>query len=77
MTEGRRHLLAVLQRIRGRELALRVHVTESAVSHWSSGTFKPSKRARLALEQQAGIAADAWDRPALPMHLRPKIAARL
>jgi hypothetical protein len=62
VTEGRRRLLAVLQVIRAREVASRVRVTHKAVSNWSVGLRKPSKRARAMLEIHVGIEAASWDR---------------
>ena len=75
MTEGRRLLISVLQKLRCREVALRTHVTESAVSHWSSGRWKPSRRARKMLEAHVGIDAGTWDRPA-HVHRQPSAPVR-
>lgn len=62
-SEGRRVLLAVLQRIRAREVALRVHVTPAAVSWWTSGRYRPSTRSRALLERHCRIEARLWDLP--------------
>jgi len=61
MTRGRRALLAVLQVIKGREVAARVRVHPGSVSRWSHGLCRPSARARRMLEQHVRIPASAWD----------------
>jgi transcriptional regulator with XRE-family HTH domain len=65
VTRGRRALLAVLQIIRGREIAARVRVSPATVSKWSTGLRRPSARARALLEQHVRIPASAWDEPAV------------
>lgn len=65
MNEGRRQLLAALQRTTRRALARRMGVSAMAVSRWASGERKPVRYAdRDALRRELGIALDAWDRPA-------------
>lgn len=60
MDLGRRHLLAVLQRIPAREVALRTGVTPSAVYKWAEGANTPSAQTRAALETHVRIPASAW-----------------
>lgn len=60
MTPGRRALLALLQRMPAREVALRAHVDPSNVSRWASGEWLPSARARRALEAHCRIRAVLW-----------------
>lgn len=61
MTDGRRLLLAVLQIIPAREVALRVHVSQMAVSYWRAGLRNPSPASRRMLEQHLNIPADLWE----------------
>lgn len=65
MTRGRRALLAVLQIIRGREVAARVRVSPGTVSRWAAGLCRPSAHAREQLERHVRIPAAAWDEPAV------------
>jgi hypothetical protein len=58
---GRRRLLAVIQILGGREVALRVHVHESNVSRWAAGAWRPCRRAQLELEAHCRIPREAWD----------------
>jgi hypothetical protein len=60
-TAGRMMLLHVLQVIPAREVALRVHVTEMAVSHWRSGYCSPLPKTRALLELHCRIPAKLWD----------------
>jgi hypothetical protein len=60
-TAGRLMLLHVLQVIPAREVALRVHVTEMAVSHWRSGFCVPRLATRALLEAHCRIPAMLWD----------------
>ncbi len=60
MNAGRSHLLAILQIMPAREVALRVHVSEMSVSRWRAGVLVPSPRARELLELHCGIAAELW-----------------
>ena len=59
-TAGRLMLLHVLQVIPAREVALRVHVTEMAVSHWRAGLCIPRPQTRELLEQHCRIPAALW-----------------
>ena len=61
MTHGRRALLAVLQRTKAIHVAARCGVAKSRVSEWASGRTRPSLRARVRLESNYGIRAQAWD----------------
>ena len=61
MILGRRYLLAALQRVSAREVALRTHCSRSAVHKWSAGERAPSPPARAALELHLRIPADAWE----------------
>lgn len=65
MTAGRAVLLRVLQIIPAREVALRVHVSEMAVSYWRAGLHSPSASSRALLEQHLRIPAGLWDVPAV------------
>lgn len=66
-SQGRRLLLAVLQRTSAREVAARCRVAHSCVSEWSSGDAAPSQRPRLSLAEIYGIPRDAWERlPSAP-----------
>ena len=58
---GRRRLLAVIQILGAREVALRVHVHESNVCRWAAGAWRPCERARLELEEHCRIPRDLWD----------------
>lgn len=59
MTEGRRALLAVLQRTTAAFVAARCGVTPSRISRWASGDGRPSAKARARLLHIYGI-PDAW-----------------
>lgn len=59
MTEGRRALLAVLQRTTAVYVAARCGVSPSRVSRWASGQGRPSARARARLRDNYRI-PDAW-----------------
>jgi transcriptional regulator with XRE-family HTH domain len=63
VTRGRRALLAVLQIIRGREVAARVRVSPASVSYWLHGLRRPSARSRAMLERHVRIPATWWDEP--------------
>lgn len=60
MDLGRRYLIAALQRISAREVALRTRCSLSAVHKWSAGERMPNAHARLALEVHLRIPAAAW-----------------
>ena len=60
MTEGRRLLIALLQRTKARAVAARCSVQPPAVSKWASGYQRPAPRARRELESNYGIAASLW-----------------
>lgn len=60
-SQGRRSLLAVLQRTTAREVAARCRVSPSRVSEWASGLTSPSPDARRALERAYGISVPSWD----------------
>lgn len=66
---GRRYLLAILQIMPAREVALRCHVSEMSVSRWRAGVLVPSPCARRLLELHCGIPAALWtqavQRPAM------------
>lgn len=64
MSPGRRELLRALQITTEIEVALRCHVTQSAVSRWATGRTKPSIRHRRALAEHLWITAE-WDDPIL------------
>ena len=64
MRLGRFYLLAALQRVSASEIALRAHVSQSAVWKWSAGAHTPSPRVRAALEAHLNIPAASWDRSA-------------
>lgn len=61
MTEGRRALLAVLQRTRALEVAARCRVAPSRVSEWASGRCRPSERARRVLLDVYHIPVGLWE----------------
>jgi hypothetical protein len=61
MTPGRLSLLALLQRLPGREVALRAHVSPASVSSWSGGYWTPSPSHRTELQRQFGITPSSWD----------------
>lgn len=54
-------MLAVLQIMPAREVALRVHVSEMSVSRWRAGALVPSPRARELLALHCDIPADLWE----------------
>lgn len=62
MSEGRRSLLALLQRMSAREVAARCQVAPSTVSRWASGEMTPCPRARSLLSEHCGIewTVDEW-----------------
>lgn len=60
MDLGRRHLLAVLQRIPAREVALRTGVSTWAVYKWSEGVHVPGPQAAAKLEVHLRIPRSAW-----------------
>lgn len=55
MTEGRRQLLAVLRRMRRRELAARCRVDLSRVSRWASGHYRPGPVSQKMLAEHCGV----------------------
>jgi transcriptional regulator with XRE-family HTH domain len=57
---GRRALLALLQRTQGRYVAGRCRVSRTTVSRWASGSQRPSAAARAALERNYEIPASSW-----------------
>jgi uncharacterized SAM-binding protein YcdF (DUF218 family) len=59
MTDGRLALVRLLSRVRVYFVARRCRVTIKAVYNWTSGTRRPNRRARRALESY-GIPADSW-----------------
>ena len=61
MELGRKYLLAVLDRVPTREVALRARVTDSAVRKWRAGYATPSPDVRRALEVHLRIPASAWE----------------
>lgn len=63
MTQGRRSLLAVASKLSREEIAIRCHVSVSAVKNWCSGLREPSKIARASLEREFGIHCDSWALP--------------
>ncbi len=63
MRLGRCYLLAALERVSASEVALRAHVSQSAVHKWSEGAHLPSPPVRTALEVHLGIPAASWDVP--------------
>jgi hypothetical protein len=63
VSRGRRLLLAVLQVTTEMDVAARCSVYQQRVSDWVSGVCKPSAAARLALERNYRIPAEAWDTP--------------
>jgi transcriptional regulator with XRE-family HTH domain len=63
MTEGRRQLIAVLQRTQARYVAARCRVTPSAVSLWVAGIRRPSERSKIQLAVNYGIPMAAWALP--------------
>jgi transcriptional regulator with XRE-family HTH domain len=60
MTEGRRLLLAVLQRTTVEYVARRCRVTPGAVYQWTSGNNNPGPRARRALHDSYQIPVESW-----------------
>ena len=68
MTEGRRLLLALLQRTTARRVAARCSVSASTVSRWAAGATLPNERARRALAGASsyGIPAESWASPRHP-----------
>lgn len=60
MELGRKYLLAVLDRVPTREVALRAGVSTWAVYKWREGSYVPSERARVALEVHLRIPASSW-----------------
>ena len=63
MNDGRRKLLALLQRVPGKVVAAKVGVSASKVSEWASGTRPPSARGKKALAFTFGIPEDSWGEP--------------
>lgn len=61
MLLGRCYLLAALQRVSANEIALRAHVSQSAVHKWSAGAHRPSARVRASLETHLAIPAASWE----------------
>lgn len=61
MTRGRRILLSLLQRISGREVAVRCRVSRASVSHWASGKKRPNMDHRRAIQQQFGLSIKSWN----------------
>lgn len=59
-TQGRRHLVHVLQFTTGREVARRCRVSPSRVSEWASGLCLPNETAQGVLEQVYGIPRASW-----------------
>jgi transcriptional regulator with XRE-family HTH domain len=59
MTDGRRALLAVLQRTSAVYVAARCGVTPSRVSRWASGQGRPSPKARARLLHNYNV-PDTW-----------------
>jgi transcriptional regulator with XRE-family HTH domain len=60
MTPGRRQLLAALQVLSETEIALRVGVTQSAVSRWASGETVPSEQVQERLRQHVWTVVGPW-----------------
>lgn len=60
MSEGRRQLLAILQRTLAIYVAARCRVTKSAVSKWASGRTQPAPEKKIALFVNYKIPTAAW-----------------
>lgn len=60
-SEGRRALLALLQRTTQRVISKTVGVSQQAVAYWASGDKRPAFASRKLLESAYQISMDAWD----------------
>src|SRR5262245_55348910 len=63
-TEGRRLLLALLQTLTRKAVALRLGVSRACVSYWASGDSTPERDNAQKLQEQFGIPIPAWSQPA-------------
>lgn len=60
MSEGRKLLLAVLERTSVLFVAARCGVTIGAVKHWRAGRNGPGPRSKRELFRSYGIPIDSW-----------------
>jgi hypothetical protein len=75
-TEGRRQLLAILQRSTRAKVARLIGRCRAAVGFWASGEKLPEYASRKVMEEKLGIPMGAWDQEAVEVAALPLPLAR-